>query len=97
MFITYVAVDSASTQNVLGNFACASILRTLSMMVRFILSASPFSSGVFVRYGKFEPDSLRAAVPFKLPLVFSFVISSNRLQLPVGFSFHSCVELLEDR
>ena len=40
----HVAVISASGQNV---FPCASILQTLSMMVRFILSARPFSSGVF--------------------------------------------------
>ena len=47
LFITYVVVDNASAQNVLGSIACASILRTLSIMVRFILLASPFSSNVF--------------------------------------------------
>ena len=47
LFITYVVVDNASARYFLGSLACASILRTLSIMVRFILSASPFSSGVF--------------------------------------------------
>ena len=47
LFITYVVVDNTSAQNILGSLACASILRTLSMMIRFILSASPFSSWVF--------------------------------------------------
>ena len=47
MFITYLAVISASAQNSFDSFACANILRTHSMMVRFILSTNPFNSGVF--------------------------------------------------
>ena len=33
LFMTYVVVMNASTQNFLDNFACANILRTCSMMV----------------------------------------------------------------
>ena len=47
LFITYVVVIITSAQNVLDSFACANILQTRSMIVWFILSASPFNSGVF--------------------------------------------------
>ena len=47
LFITYVVVINASTQSVLDKFACANILLTRPMIVRFILSAMPFNFGVF--------------------------------------------------
>ena len=47
LFITYTVVISASAQNVVDSFSCENMLRTLSMKVQFILSASPFSSVVF--------------------------------------------------
>ena len=45
---------STSAQNVLDNFAYASILWTLSMIVRFILSASLLSSGIFGTVSRFS-------------------------------------------
>ena len=49
-----------------------------------------------LRDGVLEPNSLRPAVLFELPTVFSLVICSNCFQLPADFSFASCVERLED-
>ena len=95
--ITYIAVISASTQNVLDNLACASILRTLSITVWLILSANPFSSSVFnIVYSRLEPDSLQPVILFELPSVFAFVVRSNDFKRSTGFSFESCMKLLED-
>ena len=45
-FQTYEAVSRASAQNVLGNFESDNIAHTVSINIRFILSATPFCSGV---------------------------------------------------
>ena len=68
----------------LGSFACARILQTLSIMVRFIRSANLFSSNVF---GTMKSSQ----IPFdrqyssNCPPVFSSVICLNHL---LGFSIH---------
>ena len=49
-----------------------------------------------LRHGVFEPNSHQPIVFFKLPSVFSSIVRSNRFQLPIGFTFHSLMEFLED-
>ena len=46
-FLKYVAVDNASPQNLFGKFDSHNIDLTHSSNVLFILSATPFCSGVF--------------------------------------------------
>ena len=46
-FLRYVAVASASAQNLCGSFESINIECTISTSVRFSLSATPFYLGVF--------------------------------------------------
>ena len=47
-FQIYVAVEKASAQIFLGHLESDNIAPTVSTNVRFILSATPFCSGVFL-------------------------------------------------
>ena len=67
------------------------------MIVLSILSAIPFSLGVFGTNYAFNLNSLDSIVLLKLPLVLPAIVCPNGLQLSSRFPFGSCLELFEDR